>query len=145
MKKFYGFLHYKKSEKGQSLAEVAVSFTLLVMVLAVAVEGGRIFSSFIAVRDAAQEGALYGAYSPGDSAGIEARVRTTSSNPIDLSDTSLVTVLSTQNGSACAGNTITVSVSYEFSLTMPLLGTVLGAQTFPLTALATSTIIIPPC
>ena len=139
------FLKSGASEKGQSLTEVAVSFTLLLMVLAVAVEGGRIFSSFIAVRDASEEGALHAIYNPEDSAGIESRVRTTSSNPINLSDTNLVSVSSTINGNACAGNTVTITVTYTFTITMPFIGAVLGTQSFPLTATAISTIIVPAC
>lgn len=144
-RKFRAILHQKRGESGQSLTEVAVSFTLLIMILAVAVEGGRVFTSFIAVRDAAEEGALHGAYNPSDAAGIEARVRTTSSNPINLSDTGLVSVSSNVIGSACAGNAVQVTVTYTFSLTMPFLGTVLGTQSFPLTAISTSTIVTPPC
>lgn len=135
----------ESSERGQSLVEVAISFMVLVLILVVAVEGGRIFSSFIAVRDAAEEGALHAIYNPGDSAGIEARVRTTSSDPINLSDTGLVSVSSVLNGSPCAGNTTTVTVTYTFTITMPFIGAILGSQSFPLSADAISTIVIPEC
>jgi Flp pilus assembly protein TadG len=135
----------KKGEKGQSLTEVAVSFVLLMIILAVAIDGGRVFSSFIAVRDAAEEGALFGAYNPTDSSGIESRVRTTSSNPINLSDTGLVSVSSNVFGSPCTGNSIQVSVTYTFNLTMPFIGAVLGTQTFPLTANSIATILSPSC
>ena len=138
-------LFAKATEKGQSMTEFAVSLTLLLMLLAVAVDGGRVFTSFIAVRDAAEEGALHGAYNPSDSAGIESRARTTSSNPVNLSDTGTVSVSSTVVGSACAGNTVEVTVTYTITMSMPFLGAVIGTQTFPLSATAITTIITPAC
>lgn len=135
----------RKSERGQSLTELAVSFTLLLLILAVAVDGGRIFFSLIALRDAAVEGALHGALYPNDSAGMEARARGTSSNPINLSDTGVVSVSSTIIGTPCAGSSVRVTVTYTFNLTMPFVGAILGTQQFPLTASSTATILRPTC
>jgi Flp pilus assembly protein TadG len=135
----------KKTERGQSLTELAVSFTLLMMLLGIAVDGGRLFFSYIAVREAAEEGALHGALYPSDSDGISERVRTSSSNPVDLTDTSLVSVADTLIGSACAGNSIRVTVTYTFNLTMPFVGAILGSQQFPLAAESTATVLRPGC
>jgi hypothetical protein len=134
-----------RSEWGQSLVEVAVSFMVLVLLLAVAVDLGRVFFSFIALREAAEEGALYASLQPSDDAGIEARVRDSSETPIDLSDEDLVEVEITPPASLCAGNEITVSLTYEYNLTMPLLGGIIGTQTFDLPASATATILAPAC
>ena len=134
-----------KRESGQSLTELAVSFTLLMLLLAITVDGGRIFLSYVSVREAAEEGALHGALYPDDTAGITARVRTSSTNPIDLGDTSKVAVSKTLLGTACAGNGIRVTVTYSFNLTMPFVGAILGTQSFPLTANSTATILRPGC
>ncbi len=77
-----------KSERGQSLVEMAISITVLVFLLSGAVEFGMMFFQYIQLRDAAQEGALYGSLNPADAAEIKARVRGASTSPIDFSQTS---------------------------------------------------------
>ena len=53
-----------KSARGQSLVELAISLVVLLMLLSGAVEFGIIFFQFVQLRDAAQEGALYGSTHP---------------------------------------------------------------------------------
>ena len=53
-----------KSERGQSLVELAISIVILIYLLAGAVEFGLAFFQFVQLRDAAQEGALYGSMNP---------------------------------------------------------------------------------
>ena len=48
-------------ESGQSLVEVAISMTVLLILLAGVVDLGRAFFTYITLRDAAQEGASYAA------------------------------------------------------------------------------------
>ncbi len=133
----------KKSERGQSLTELAISFVALVMILAVGVDLGRMYFSFIAIREAAEEGALYGSFHPQPPQPIIDRVRTSSSSPVDLSDTSNVSV--SVSGGTCAGNTLIVTVTDQFKLTMPLIGNIIGTQTFPFSVTATSIILTPDC
>ena len=49
-----------KSERGQSLVELGISLLILLYLLAGAAEFGVLFFQFVQLRDAAQEGALYG-------------------------------------------------------------------------------------
>ncbi len=135
----------RRTERGQSLTELAISFVLLVTILAVGVDLGRVFFSFIALREAAEEGAIYGSLNSVDTPGIIARVRSSSSSPVDLSNTSLVDVSVSTPGGTCAGNTLEVTVVYQFQLTMPFVATFIGTQTFPLTVSSTSTILRPEC
>jgi len=135
----------RKTERGQSLTELAISFMLLVMILAVGVDLGRMFFSFIAIREAAEEGALYGSLNALDTAGVILRTRTSSSAPVNLSDVSTVDVSVSTPGGTCAGDTMVVSVTDHFHLTMPLVGTLIGTQTFPISVSATSTILLPEC
>lgn len=138
-------MRIQESERGQSLTELAVSFTLLVIILAVTVDLGRVFFSFIAIREAAEEGALYGSLNPADNGGIIARTRSSSTAPVDLNNTSNVAVAINVFGSPCAGNTLRVRVTYTYTLTMPMVSTFIGSQTFPLVANATTTILRPEC
>lgn len=76
-----------KSERGQSLVELAISLVIILFLLAGAVEFGIALFQFIQLRDAAQEGALYGSICPHDPAAntkIEQRVRAASDTPLDL-------------------------------------------------------------
>ena len=60
-----------KNERGQSLVELAISITILIFLLAGAVEFGMAFFQFVQLRDAAQEGALYGSTNPNSVSAIE--------------------------------------------------------------------------
>src|SRR6185436_11100089 len=91
------------SERGQSLVELGVSLLILLYLLSGAAEFGVLFFQFVQLRDAAQEGALYGSMNPWidsttapnsdgkfeageliNDAAIRARVQNASSSPIDL-------------------------------------------------------------
>lgn len=80
-----------KSERGQSLVELAISLVIILFLLAGAVEFGIALFQFIQLRDAAQEGALYGSICPHDpdvNDKIKQRVRSASDTPLDLTVTS---------------------------------------------------------
>ena len=135
-----------RKQKGQGLVEFAVVALVLLVLVVGLLDLGRALFTFVALRDAAQEGASYGSIYPGDSAGIESRARDTSRRPVDLTNTSLVNVNVQLLGAACAGNGIRVEVLYpEFQLTTPLLATILGRDTIPIRARVTDTILTPPC
>jgi len=75
-------------EKGQSLVEFAISFLVVALLLAGAVEFGIAFFQYIQLQDAAQEGAIFGSVCQ-DVSKIENRVRHSSSSPINLQDESV--------------------------------------------------------
>lgn len=154
-----------KNENGQSLVELALSMVLLLTLLAGLVDLGRAFFTYIALRDAAQEGASYASVAKSDAltsssevatfcSAVEARGRTTSSNPVDLT-TGDITVQTMINGADCAtlsasnvcmGGAVSVNVSFDnFPITMPFLGAIIGKQTLPLSAVVVDTILTPAC
>lgn len=148
------------TSRGQSLVEFALALMLMLTLLAGAVDLGSAFFSYIAIRDAAQEGALYGSmaavvdangnakYDTGEAlnaAAIIARVRESSNQPVDLSDTTNVTVSVSATNPPCAGGGLTVTVTYNYQITMPIIGGILGSQTIPITASVTNTILKPAC
>jgi PKD repeat protein len=126
--------------RGQGLVEFALLVPILLLILLIAVDFGRLFFTYIEVNNAAREGAAYGA---GDATG------TTTITARALSETnaqkqrgeggvsslpSSVTVkcagpLPLANPISCAdaaggtgpGNTITVNVSEKFSFLTPLI------------------------
>lgn len=144
-----------KSERGQSLVELSISIVVLLYLLSGAVEFGMAFFQFVQLRDAAQEGALYGSLFPNDPGPIDTRVRSSSTSPINLSDSSTVSVTvtafdkSTNNtkslSSACEGDGLEVRVSYTHKIFMPFIPQILGTTTMPLNAKVTDTILSPVC
>jgi hypothetical protein len=139
--------HHKNSERGQSLVELALSFTILLMLLAGAIDFGRAFFTWVSLRDAAQEGAAYGSIDPTNIPEIENRVYNIleSSNAVP-DPRSNVTVLRTILGQACLGYIIQIDVDYPtFPLTMPFLSSVIGTETLSIHATIQDTILKPTC
>ena len=130
-------------EKGQSLVELALTLLLILTLLAGAVDFGMAFFSYVALRDAAQEGALYGSLDPANTNGIIARVRGSSSAPVNLSDPSVTVSISPPP--YCRNHPITVTVRYDYQLSMPFIGAILDTNKIPLTASVTDTILTPAC
>lgn len=147
MKKMLGTKNVseKQGERGQSLVEIAISLTVIMMLVVGVVDFSIAYFTYAALEDAAQEGALYGSINPTDTAGIITRVRSASTNPVDLSDAAEVNVQVNVTGTACEGNPIQVEVLYDYPISMPFLGTIIGSQSIPLKATVTDTILTPMC
>lgn len=122
--------------------ELAVSFVVLLLLLGGAVDFGRAFFAFVAIRDAAQEGAVYGSLYPNDTNGIDFRIRHSSDTPIDMTNTSDVLINITKSCCQCK---ITVQVTYNFRSIMPLMNSIFGSGIFPIPATVTNTILSPNC
>ena len=135
----------RQGERGQSLVELAMSLTVILFLLSGAVDFSIAYFSFSALQDAAQEGALYGSINPEDEDGIISRVRSASTNPVDLADEALVDVIVTLPGDACEGNEVRVNVIYDYPISMPFIGAIIGAQQITLNASVTDTILQPVC
>jgi len=65
----------EKNEKGQSLVEVALAMPLLIIIMMGILDLGRAYLTYIALSDAAAEGAAYAAIHPSDQAQAIARAR----------------------------------------------------------------------
>jgi len=142
-----------KSERGQSLVELAISITILIFLLAGAVEFGMAFFQFVQLRDAAQEGALFGSMNPSQVSLIETRIRGASNSPIDLSSGDVTITISIDNISStdaanyqtvdCEGHGLKVLVAYDHQIFMPFIPAFIGSSTIPLNASVTDTILSP--
>jgi Flp pilus assembly protein TadG len=145
-------LKRKKSERGQSLVELAISLLILLYLLSGAVEFGIIFFQYVQLRDAAQEGALYGSMNPPDDAAdtasealIATRAVNASSSPINLAaDPDVAVDVEVTDGAYCEGGALQVTVSYPHTVFMPFMSKFIG-PTRMLTATVTDTILTPPC
>jgi Flp pilus assembly protein TadG len=152
--------NHSKSEQGQSLVELAISLLFMLLLLAGLVDLGRAFFTYIALRDAAQEGAAYASVArtaPDDPmmcTEIIDRVHSTSDTQIvDLAQTTVSVVFdggipcgASNNSNACWNKPVEVIVTENnFHLTTPLLGTIIGSQTIPITASILDTVVTPLC
>lgn len=144
------FIH-KSTEKGQSLVELGLSITVLLLLLAGVVDLGSMFFNYMTMRDAAQEGASYAIVFPTACNEIEARVRANlrNPNPADVQVQILMNGVacgSTAASDRCAENIVVVTVRQpNYELMMPFIGAVVGRQTIDLKASIHNTILRPVC
>ncbi len=148
-----------KHGRGQSLVELAISFPVMLLLLLGTIDFGMALYSYVIVRDAAQEGALYGSFNPNNKIEIESRARNIAPNdskglfffPVDLRNQEVVHIEIKTSGKNCQGttgskiNSIVVSVSYKYSMLMPFAEQIIGSKGIPLTATATDVILQPAC
>jgi len=97
------------SRRGQSLLEFSLTLTAMILLLAGIMDFGRAFFILVELRDAAQEGALYGSFNPTDAAGIVERAKTAAYTPVDLvNDPDVSVPAPIIHGGACEGGSIEV-------------------------------------
>jgi len=112
-----------KSEKGQSMVELALILPIIILILFGILEFGRIFYSYIVITNAAREGARVGAVGSPDSVIIE-RIREAAPLPHAESNLS-ITKLEPHVDSRTPGIPLTVEVSYDVYLVTPILEDIL--------------------
>ena len=132
-------------QKGQSLVEVAITFTIILMLIAGAFDFGSAYFHYIALRDAAQEGAIYGSVDPNNKNEIITRIKDSSIAPISFKDDPDFEPPEITISKTCTGGVITVKLVYNYQIVMPLVGSIIGRQTIPITAEVTNTILLPKC
>jgi len=107
----------RNREKGQSLAEFVLVLPILLLVLAGAVDLGRLYYVSVALTDAAGEGAAYGAIHPDDLPQVAQRAQEATTGLITI-DPSMVHI---DAPVIATGDPITVTVGYTFTLFTPFL------------------------
>jgi hypothetical protein len=137
------------------LVELVLVIPLVMLLVAGTTTFAMAMFSKVALQSAAQEGATYGSYDPTHATEITNRVRGSSTKPVDLTNTSLVTVeihyRPVDNIANACGNTggtpnaVEVTVRYSFPVVLPYIAAIIGSPTIPLSATATDTILSPAC
>lgn len=139
------------NKPGQSLLEMALFLMVVLYVLAGAVNFGIAYLSYVEIRDAAQEGVVYGSIHPpyyGNTAAIEQRIKISASTPVDLTGPN-VTISVTAPEGTNAGNAIFVTVKYQYPILLPFINLLIGTNPtcgscIPLQAKATGVILVKP-
>lgn len=137
-----------KHEKGQSLTELAIGITVLLILVAGLIDLGRAVFYYLSMRDAAQEGMVYGSMYPTFCTQIQEIVQAGANDP-SLNVTVLMDNLPCKTAGAshrCGGKEVRVLVVQQhFPITMPLLGTFIGTQELELRAEISGTVLRPAC
>jgi Flp pilus assembly protein TadG len=145
-----------RKETGQSLTEFALVLVFLLALLAGVFDIGRAFFAYIIIRDAAQEGAVFGSIAPKHDipsfkTAVANRVEAAYLDPSDPSnvpiDTNAMNVQVDIIGSPCAapGNSVRVSVDYSLPVVMPFLGALIGQQDIQMSSQVEDSILSPIC
>jgi len=133
-------------QRGQSMVEFAFTLVIILVLLVGLIDLGRAIFTYLALRDAAQEGASFASYNPTDNTGITNRVCNSSNMVSDLCASPGIDTDVNLDGSACSGNGVEVVVTLNnFTLVTPFLGAIVGSQTIPISARVTDSILAPPC
>ena len=114
-------------ERGQNLVEFGMVVTLLVVIILIIVDLGRITYTFISLSNAVREGARYGVIHPTDTTDIENYARGLAVG-LDQSRLSIVPVYNSM------AETITVTGIYEFRTGSPILGLIFGGDLYTMQA-----------
>ena len=144
----------RTTEKGQSLMELALVLVFILILLAGVVDLGRMMFEYLTMRDAAQEGAGYGAVYPSYCGQIIERA---SQNMPDNTYNVVVLVDGmsceaawtadkslTRPAHGCENKEILLSIDHNFSVTMPLLSAFTG-PTVPMHVEIKDRIVRPAC
>jgi Flp pilus assembly protein TadG len=140
--------------RGQALVELALITPLMIVLLAAAIDLGRLFYSGITVTNAAREGAIEASYNPTSfQAGLPCNAATNRvmCRAVNEAASSFVKVavadVSMTCTPACAtglGNKVHVTVVGHFSLMTPLLSVFMGGTDVTLSSTASAQIVTPP-
>jgi len=128
----------KSNENGQSMVELALTITILLVLLAGTIDFGRAFFTWLEMRDAAQEGASDASICPTKTNEVIARVHD-DLNPIYTYAVSYNPI------NTALGDSITVTVQTDLPITMPFLGALLNSDHIAIAATINDTILTTSC
>lgn len=136
-----------RKHKGQSLAELATAFTLLLLLFTGVIDIGSIFYTLTALQDTTQEGAIFGASNPTAQTLIVNHIKNSASYPIQSANITDITITCggapcvTTTINSCQGQKITIDVGYTYNLIMPIIPALIGRNSVLLKTTVTSTIL----
>ncbi len=140
-----------RTERGQSLVEMALALPILLLVLAGLLDLGRIYFVYVALEDGAGEGALYlsinpecGVASDGPNCAnpnnAEYRAKHSGGLAVDWTNTTI----EVDRPVIGVGEPVKVTIRYPFRLVTPIIPRLLGIDVIPLTSVATQIIVSEP-
>jgi hypothetical protein len=136
----------RRGERGQSFMELAISLIFLLTLLAVTIDLGWAYYTLIALRDAAQEAAVYASMCPNHPDLIIDRLQKSASAPLDIEDipmdqVSVCVINPASPPESCAvapelapelGYSVRVEVWVNHEIRAPFLSSIIGRTSYPL-------------
>lgn len=142
--------HNHRGEGGQSFVELAISLLFLLILLSAVIDLGWALYEMIAMRDAAQEGATYGAicqaYGDGTTGyyypTVMDRIKSSATSPLDISQTDIAieyydssntkiassNLFFTKTSDPDFGGKVKVTLTYNHKIVTPFVGSFIGNQ-----------------
>lgn len=114
--------------RAQALAEFAIGLPVLLLVIGITIDFGRVYYYDVSLRDAAFAAARYAGMNPADDAGIKnAAVNAAPSGVLTTATVTISTpVVPGCDGSRVSGCPLQISVSYVFSPMTPIITALTG-------------------
>jgi Flp pilus assembly protein TadG len=145
----------KKSERGQSFMELAISLVFLLILVAAVIDLGWAYYTMIALRDAAQEAAVYGSMCPNHTDLIVDRLQKSASAPLNVEDIPTgnvhVCIIDPANPptscssaptlSPALGYSVRVEVWVNHEIRTPFVASFIGTTNYPLSVNVSDTIL----
>lgn len=162
----------REGERGQAFMELAVSLVFLLILLAAVIDLGWAFYTMIAMRDAAQEAASYGALCPvlidasnvkySNEQGVRDRLRNSATAPLDMRDIPELDINGNQvievtwldstgqnvlpSGELPErGDMVRVSFTVQHHIVTPFVGAFIGTWDYPLNVKVSDTVMSNVC
>ena len=120
-------------ERGQSIVELALIMPLLLMLVALAADFGRVYYSYVGVIGAAEQGARVGSNSAHTNDAIERAVMDEPGLLVTIDQGDIT--ISPPSGRA-PGSAVEVTVTHAFAMVTPLPSVLFGTSEITLTARA---------
>jgi Flp pilus assembly protein TadG len=119
----------RRSSRAQALAEFAISLPVLLLIVAITVDFGRVYYFDLSIRDASFAAARYAGMNPFDDAGIKAAaVNAAPSGVLATTDVTITNpVVTGCDGSRVSGCPMKISVSYLFAPITPFISSLAGS------------------
>lgn len=119
----------KRVSRGQALAEFAISVPIVLLMLSITIDFGRVYYYDLNIRDAAFAAARYAGMNPFDDAGIKnAAINAAPSGVLNTATVSISTPANTtcDGTRRVSGCPLRISVSYVFSPITPIITALTG-------------------
>jgi PKD repeat protein len=125
--------HWKCESKGQALVELALIMPILLFLLLIVIDFGRLFASYVEIANASREGAAYAAGNPTDLPGISVRAAAETNSQSQAGQGALVVTATCASsggqpidcasaaGGSGVGSSVTVTTSERFTFLTPLI------------------------
>jgi Flp pilus assembly protein TadG len=119
----------RRLSRAQALAEFAISLPVLLLIVAITVDFGRVYYFDLSIRDASFAAARYAGMNPFDDAGIKsAAVNAAPSGVLTTTNVTITTpVVTGCDGSRVSGCPMKISVSYLFAPITPFISSLAGS------------------